>query len=125
MKLFLVGCEVLALLRLERLLRKRGQPPERLLIWAWSPFALVEIAGSGHNEAFGLVFVVLALLALESERPLLRRSRRPSGFQAKFLPGLLAAAWLRRFRTQHVVAAVALGGGPRVARIGARTRPCS
>ena len=80
------------------------------MIWAWSPFALVEIAGSGHNEAFGLVFVVLALLALESERPLLAALASALGFQAKFLPGLLAAAWLRRFRTYHVVAAVALAG---------------
>ena len=108
MKLFLVACEAAALLALGFLLKKRGQPRERLLLWAWSPFALVEIAGSGHNEAFGLVFVVLALLALESERPLLAALASALGFQAKFLPGLLAAAWLRRFRIGHVVAAVAL-----------------
>lgn len=110
MKAFLVACEVLALLCLARLLRKRGQPPERLLRWAWSPFALVEIAGSGHNEAFGLLFVVLALLALESERPLVAALVSALGFQAKLLPGLLAASWLRRFRTSHVVAAVVLAG---------------
>ena len=34
------------------LLRRRGLPRERLLVLAWSPLALVEIAGSGHNEAF-------------------------------------------------------------------------
>ena len=108
MKLFLVACEVLTLLALGRLLHMRGQPRERLLIWAWSPFALVEIAGGGHNEAFGLVFVVLALLALESGRPLLAALLSALGFQAKFLPGLLAASWLRRFKPWHVLAAAAL-----------------
>ena len=108
MKLFLVACEVLALAALGRLLRRRGQPLERLLIWAWSPFALVEIAGGGHNEAFGLVFVVLALLALESERPFLAALLSALGFQAKFLPGLLALSWLRRFRTWHLLVAATL-----------------
>jgi hypothetical protein len=110
MKLFLVACEVLALLALWRLLERRGQPPERLLIWAWSPFALVEIAGGGHNEAFGLVFVVLALLALESGQPLLAALMGALGFQAKFLPGLVAATWLRRFKAWHLLAAAALAG---------------
>ena len=110
MKLFLVACEILALVSLGRLLQRRGQPRERLLIWAWSPFALVEIAGGGHNEAFGLVFVVLALLALESGRPFLAALLSALGFQAKFLPGLLAASWLRRFRAWHLLAAAALAG---------------
>ena len=108
MKLFLVACEVAAMLVLGRVLRRRGQPPERLLVWAWSPLALVEIAGSGHNEAFGLLFVALALLGLESGRPLLAALASALGFQAKLLPGLLAAAWLRRFRARDVAAAVLL-----------------
>lgn len=108
MKLFVVTCEVLALLALGRLLQRRAQPPERLLIWAWSPLALVEIAGGGHNEALGLLFVVLALLALESGRPLLAALLGALGFQAKFLPGLVTASWLRRFRAWHLAAATAL-----------------
>jgi hypothetical protein len=110
MKLFLVACEGLTLLALHALLRRRGQPRERLLLWAWSPLSLVEIAGGGHNEAFGLLFVVLALLALESGRPLLAALASALGFQAKFLPGLLAAAWLRRFRPWHVGLAALVAG---------------
>jgi hypothetical protein len=105
MKLFLVACEVAALLGLARVLRLRGLPPGRLLVWAWSPLALVEIAGSGHNEAFGLLLVVLALLALESGRPFAAALASALGFQAKLLPGLVAAAWLRRFRPWHVIGA--------------------
>lgn len=110
MKLFLVACEAAALLALARLLRLRGQTPERVLLWAWSPLALVEIAGSGHNEALGLLCVVLALLALQSGRPLLAALASALGFQAKFLPGLLGVSWLRRFRPWHLGLSALLAG---------------
>jgi hypothetical protein len=110
MKLFLVACEAAALALLARLLERRGLPAERLLILAWSPLALVEVAGSGHNEAFGMLFVALALLALEAGRPLLSALAVAMGLQAKLVPGLLASAWARRYRAWHVVAAVAAAG---------------
>jgi len=107
MKAFLVLCELLTLGLLARLLRHRGLPLERLLVLAWSPLALVEIAGSGHNEAFGMLWLALALLALDLDRPLVSALAAGAGFLSKYLPGLVAAAWARRYRPWHVVAAVA------------------
>jgi Glycosyl transferase family 2/Glycosyltransferase family 87 len=107
MKAFLVGCELLTLAALARSLDRRGLPRERLLVLAWSPLALVEIAGSGHNEAFGMLFLALAILALDSGRPLLAAFAASFGFMAKLLPGLVAVAWMRRFRFWHVLAAAA------------------
>jgi hypothetical protein len=108
MKAFLVLCEIAAWAALGALLRRRRQPLERLLVLAWSPLALVEIAGSGHNEAFGILWLVLALLALAADRPLLSALAAGAGFMSKFLPGLVAAAWARRYRWWHVLAAGAL-----------------
>ena len=108
MKAFLVLCELATLGALAALLRRRRQPPERLLVLAWSPLALVEIAGSGHNEAFAMLWLTLALLALAAGRPLLSALLVGAGFMAKFLPGLVAAAWARRYRWWHVAAAGAL-----------------
>jgi alpha-1,6-mannosyltransferase len=105
MKLFLTACELLVLWPLAVLLERRRLPRERLLILAWSPLALVEIAGSGHNEAFGLLLLVLSLAALETARPLLSALLAALGFLAKFLPGLVAVAWARRYRPPHVLAA--------------------
>lgn len=107
MKTFLVGCELLTLAALARSLQRRGLPRERLLVLAWSPLALVEIAGSGHNEAFGMLFLALAILALDSGRPLLAALAASFGFMAKLLPGLVAVAWVRRFRFWHVLTAAA------------------
>jgi len=104
-KAFVALCEMLALVPLAYVLRRRGLPRGRLLVLAWSPLALVETAGSGHNEAFGTLCVVLALAALESGRPLASAVAAAVGMQAKFLPGLLAAAWARRYRPWHVAVA--------------------
>jgi len=111
MKAFLVGCELATLGVLALLLRRRRLPPERLLVLAWSPLALVEIAGSGHNDAFGLMWMALALLALDLDRPLLSALAVGAGVASKYLPGLVAAAWARRYRWWHVLAALALAGG--------------
>ena len=105
MKVFILGCELATLGLLALLLRRRGLGAERLLILAWSPLALVEIAGSGHNDAFGIFWLVAALLALEMDRPLLSALAACMGFMAKLLPGVVAAAWARRYRPWHVLAA--------------------
>jgi alpha-1,6-mannosyltransferase len=108
MKLFLTGCELLLLGVLAALLRRRGLPRERLLVLAWSPLALVEIAGSGHNEALGMLLLAGALLALESRRPLVSASLATLGALAKFLPGLVALSFARRYRPVHALAAAAI-----------------
>jgi hypothetical protein len=110
MKAFAALCEVLALVALGRLLRLRGLPAERLLVAAWSPLALVEIAGSGHNEALGLLFLVLSLLALEAHRPLASALAAALAFQSKLVPGLVAAAWWRRYRPLHLLAGAVVAG---------------
>ncbi len=102
MKAFLVACELATLGALALVLHRRRRPLVRLLVLAWSPLALVEIAGSGHNEAFGMLWMVLALLALDADRPLLSALAASAGFLSKYLPGLVAAAWARRYRWWHV-----------------------
>jgi hypothetical protein len=108
MKAFLVLCEMATLGLLALVLRRRGLGAERLLVLAWSPLALVEIAGSGHNEAFGMLWLVAALLALELDRPLLSALAASAGFMAKLLPGLVAVSWSRRYRPWHVLAGLGL-----------------
>jgi len=105
MKAFLVASELAAIGALALVLRRRRLPLERLLVLAWSPLALVEIAGSGHNEAFGMLWMVVALVALDADRPLLSALAASAGFMTKYLPGLVAAAWARRYRWWHVLAA--------------------
>lgn len=101
MKAFLVACEALGWLLLARLIARRGLPRERLLVAAWSPLALVEIAGSGHNEPLGLLLLLAGLLAVDAERPARAALLVTAAFMAKLVPGLLALPWARRFRPLH------------------------
>ncbi len=108
MKVFLVACEGLTLGLLGLLLSRRRLPPERLLVLAWSPLSLVEIAGSGHNEAFGMLWLASSLLALEAGWPLASALAGAAGLASKLLPGLVVVAWARRYRFRHLLAAAAL-----------------
>ena len=51
--------------RLLSLLRRRGLPPERLLLFAWNPLVLVESYGSGHIDLWTAAFLLMALALLE------------------------------------------------------------
>lgn len=109
-KAFVVFCESLTLWALLALLRRRGLPAGRLLTLAWSPLALVEIAGGGHAEALGMLLMTLALLTLEQGRSTLSAVLAALGLQAKLLPGLVALAWARRYRARAVLAAGLVAG---------------
>jgi uncharacterized membrane protein len=111
MKAFLVACEVATWALLARLIGRRGLPRERLLVAAWSPLALVEVSGSGHNEPLGILLLLVGLLALEAGRPAASALAVGAAFLSKLVPGLLALPWARRFRPAHGLAAVALVAG--------------
>jgi hypothetical protein len=105
-KVFLVACEALTLWALSGLLRRRGLPAGRLLVLAWSPLALVEVAGGGHGEAFAMLLMVLSLAALEAGRRTSSATLAALGLQAKLLPGLVALGWGRRYRPRDAAAAI-------------------
>lgn len=106
-KLFLATCELLALWPLAAVLRRRGLPRERLLVLAWSPLALVEIAGGGHNEGLALLLLALSWAALESGRPFASALAAALGAQVKLVPALVAVSWARRYRWWHALGAIA------------------
>ncbi|HXV63787.1 MAG TPA: hypothetical protein VEK15_24015 [Vicinamibacteria bacterium] len=64
MKAFFVAVDVALLVVLAFILRAASLNPERVLVYAWSPLAIVEIAGSGHNDVLGALFLMAALAAL-------------------------------------------------------------
>jgi hypothetical protein len=108
MKAFAVACEVACWPLLLGLLRRRGAPAGRVLVLAWSPPALVEIAGSGHNDAFGMLLTTGALALLEAGRPALSAGVAALAVQAKLLPALIVAVWARRYRPVHALLAGAV-----------------
>ena len=111
-------CDVLVLLPLLAILRRRRLPQTRVLVWGAAPLAAVEFAGSGHFDSFGIACLVGALACLP-ERGEARASAAEllgivlfmAAVWTKLLPVMLVpfvlrgAGWLRRLLTMALVSA--------------------
>jgi len=106
-KLMLLALESLLVVSLLRLLRNRGLPPERLLLYYWNPLVLVESFGSGHVDLAAAAFLLLALWMYEERR----RARAGIAFAlavlTKLVPVLLIP-YFRRRRAWTLLAAAAV-----------------
>ena len=114
MKATMVLFEAIACWALVSLLASFGWPRQRVLIYAWSPLAVWEFAGSGHVDAAAIAFIALALVMHR------RRMETAAGVAlgcatlVKLFPlVLLPAFWERRRERPHPAgvpsAAAALG----------------
>lgn len=70
LKLVLIGFEGVTILLLRDLLRRLGQPPSRVLAYAWHPLAVWEIAGSAHVDGAMVAVMMLGIwIAAVLRRP--------------------------------------------------------
>lgn len=97
MKAVMTGFEAIAVWLLIRLLAAWKLPPERVLIYAWSPLAVWEIAGSGHVDAVALALLALALWARGSRKSWLVGIALAGATLIKLYPILLFPALYRRW----------------------------
>lgn len=89
MKTALVLMEALLVLAVIQLLRRRGLHPGLVVLYVWNPLPLAAIAGGGHNDALGLAFLGLGLLAAESLRPAAAASLAALSGLSKVVGGVL------------------------------------
>ncbi len=94
-----------ALLRLLRALR---MPRDRVVLYAWNPLAVVEIAGSGHIEPLGMLLLLLAIAWIVDEKPTRSAAALGGAIQAKLLPLLLVPGFVRRMKTPAVLVMAAV-----------------
>ncbi len=96
---------VWALLALLRALRL---PRDRVVLYAWNPLAVIEIAGSGHVEPLGMFFVLQALAWIIEGKALRAGAALGAAIQAKLLPLLLVPGFARRMKAEAVLAMLAV-----------------
>ena len=123
-KLALLLLESILLYALLDLLRRRGLPSERLLLYYWNPLVLVESFGSGHVDLAAAAFLVTMVSLYERKRAAWAGLSFALAVLTKYVPGLILP-WLIRRRAWLLlgVAAVAaallaapfLGAGPALA----------
>ncbi len=95
-KLLLLAVEALLLVSLRSLLRRRGLPEERLLLYYWNPLVIVESFGSGHLDVAAASLLLAALALEERRRPGWAGLAFGVSILTKYVPALLAPAWARR-----------------------------
>ena len=66
-----------------------GQDPRRVVLYAWNPLPLIEVAGNGHIDALGVLLLFAALYALHSQRWAAAICALAGAFLVKLVPLVL------------------------------------
>ena len=98
-KLVFVTIEAAGIGALIFILRAAGRPPEQILLYAWHPLPLWEIAGSGHVDAAVVTCATLALAAVVSGRRVWSAVALAAATLVKFFPLVMAPALWRPARS--------------------------
>ncbi len=105
--LMLLG-DLAALTILIWLLGMLGLPRSRVILYAWHPLVVFEVAGSGHVDALALPFILLAVLAWQRRRNVLAGIALGAATLGKIFPILLVPAFLSRRRWPTLLASGAI-----------------
>jgi len=96
LKAILILFDIGTILLILRLLKKMDVRSDRVLLYAWSPLVIFEIAGSGHLEAVMVPFVLLALLLRMGGNPALAGTMLGMATLIKLYPAALFPALYTR-----------------------------
>jgi hypothetical protein len=107
-KLAFALLDVGVLWALLRLLRALRLPRDRVVLYAWNPLAVIEIAGSGHVEPLGMLLVVLALAWMVEGKATRAGAALGAAIQVKLLPLLLVPGFARRMKSGALLAMLAV-----------------
>ncbi len=103
LKSLLVLCDLLGIACLRGILERRGLPSRRILLYAWNPLAVIEVAWSGHLEPLGVLLVLVAAAAIIQRRDLRSTIALVAAGLVKLLPLALFAPFLRSIRARVIV----------------------
>ncbi len=106
-KLIFTGFEFIAIAALMLLLKQVGMNQARVLIYAWSPLAVWEIAQNGHVEAVALAFIALAAVAAARGWRAITGVMIALATLVKVYPAMLAAAFYKRWDGRMPAAMIA------------------
>ncbi len=109
LRILLTSADVGVLLLLWGLLRRLGLPEGHLVVYAWCPLPMVEVASSGHLEPLGVLAILAAGWALGAGRPAAAGVAWAAAVMTKVAPLITAPLLLRRGGRRAGIAALAAG----------------
>lgn len=106
-KLIVVVADLAGCFFLFRLAEARGNPPSRVIWYAWNPLVAIESAGMGHLDAIGVCWVIVAVWALTTRRAAAGAAlAAAAGVLTKLVPLVVLPAWMARSARPWAFAAV-------------------
>ena len=107
-KVAFVLCELAIVFVLLDLLRVNGQSVHLVLAFAWNPLLAIEVAGSGHIDIVGTLFLVISAAALVRQWRAIAALTFGLAIAVKFLPIVLLPLYWKRVRIRDAVLAIAV-----------------
>ena len=110
LKVAFVVCEWAIVLILLEVLRRSRQGAHLVLAYAWNPLLAIEVAGSGHVDILGALFVVVSAAALWRRWRATAAVALGLAVAVKFLPIVLLPLYWKRIRIRDAALAAAVVG---------------
>src|SRR5919201_2840825 len=107
LKLSWIAMEAVVVALVLVILARTRRPAGRVVLYAWHPLAIVEIAGSGHPEALLLALTLASLLLWDRGRRIGTGVALAAAALTKFVPILVAPFMFRRLGARFAAALVA------------------
>ena len=112
-KAVFVWAELITVLSLLFILHRRGTSLLWVTVYAWHPLAVLEVAGSGHNDALGIALLWLGVLGWELKRRWVAGGAWALAFLSKYATLILAPWWwFRREGRLALLVCAALAAWP-------------
>lgn len=92
-KAVFVGVELITLLSLLFILHRRGKSLLWVAAYAWHPLVVLEVAGSGHNDALGVAMLWVGVLGWELKQRWVAGGAWALAFLSKYATLILAPWW--------------------------------
>ena len=96
-KAVLVVVELVTMGVVAATLRAIGQPPERVIVYAWHPLPIFEFGASGHIDALMICFIGIAIFARVHQKFGIAGAALGAATLVKFIPIILLPAFYRRW----------------------------
>ena len=94
-KLAFLGVEVGLVAAILVLLKRSGRSTGRVLVYAWNPLVVIEVAWSGHHDVLVVGLLLWALFLLQIQRRVAAMAVLAAAVLSKLYPLILAPAFLR------------------------------
>lgn len=108
MKVAFVVCDFAVSFLLLDILRRNRQGTQLVLAYAWNPLLAIEVAGSGHIDIVGALFLVMSVTALARNWRAIAALALGLAVAVKFLPIVLLPLYWKRVRIRDAAVAAAV-----------------